>query len=303
MGRRLVVQQGKKVYITLYVDDVKLIGPDEAALDETSREIAQRFQIKELGHAHHYLGMKVRNVDGKIHLSQEAYIKQLLKEWNMENCNASAIPMAPGLVITDQPIEDNDEFTIKDYLSLVGSLQFLATYTRPDIAFAAGFLARHNKAPALQCWKTTKHILRYLKGTIDHGILFDGKQGYRLVAYSDADWAGDITDRKSTTGSLIKIAGGPIYWRSSKQGGVSLSTTEAEYITASETAKNVVATRGTLEEMAIIKSEFAFPLLIDNTGSIAVSGGEKVTRNARYRYSLSPYPGSHCQGLNRGPAC
>jgi hypothetical protein len=272
----------KQAYITLYVDDVKLIGPNEAALDEISRQIAQRFRIKELGHAHHYLGMKVRNIDGKIHLSQGAYIRQLLEDHNMTNCNAAAIPMAPGLTITDadQPITDSS--AIEDYISLIGSLQFLATYTRPDIAFATGFLARWNKAPTLQCWKAAKHVLRYLKGTIDHGILFDGKQSYSLVAYSDADWAGDTTDRKSTTGSLIKIAGGPIYWRSTKQGGVSLSTTEAEYIAASETAKNVIMTRGILEEMAITEPGFAFPLLIDNTGSIAVSGGEKVTRNARH---------------------
>ena len=190
--------------------------------------------------------------------------------------------MTPGLVINDQPIGDGGEFTPEDYISLVGSLQFLATYTQPDIAFATGFLARYNKAPTLQCWKAAKHVLRYLKGTIDHGILFDGKQGYSLVAYSDADWAGDTMDRKSTTGSLIKIAGGPIYWRSSKQGGVSLSTTEAEYIAASETAKNVIATRGILEEMAITDPDFAFPLLIDNTSAIAVSSGEKVTRNARH---------------------
>jgi hypothetical protein len=102
------------------------------------------------------------------------------------------------------------------------------------------------------------------------------------VAYSDADWAGDTTDRKSTTGSLIKIADGPIYWRSAKQGGVSLSTTEAEYIAASETAKNVITTRGILEELGVTEPGFAFPLIIDNTGSIAVSGGEKITRNARH---------------------
>jgi len=68
------------------------------------------------------------------------------------------------------------------------------------------------------------------------------------MAYSDADWAGDTTDRKSTTGSLIKIAGGPIYWRSTKQGGVSLSTTEAEYIAVSETAKNVIITYSILKK-------------------------------------------------------
>jgi Reverse transcriptase (RNA-dependent DNA polymerase) len=271
-----------QTYITLYVDDVKLIGPNEEELDGISRKIAKRFQIKELGHAHHYLGMKVRYIDGKIHLSQGTYIKQLLEEYDMGNCNATAIPMTPGLIITDQPIKDNNGFTIEDYQSAVGSLQFLATYTRPDIAFATAFLARWNKGPTLQCWKAVKHVLRYLKGTIEHGILFNGNQGYNLVAYSDADWAGDTTDRKSTTGSLIKIADGPIYWRSTKQGGVSLSTTEAEYIAASETAKNVITTRGILEELGVTEPGFAFPLLIDNTGSIAVSGGEKITRNARH---------------------
>ena len=86
--------------------------------------------------------MKVRNINGKIHLSQGAYIRQLLEDWDIANYNAVATPMTPGLVINDQLIRDNDEFTIEDYISLIGSLQFLITYTRPDIVFATGFLAR-----------------------------------------------------------------------------------------------------------------------------------------------------------------
>jgi len=139
----------KQVYITLYVDDCKLIGPDEAAIDKIARQIAQRFRIKELGHAHHYLGMKVRNISGKIHLSQGAYIRQLLEDWDIANCNAVATPMTPGLVINDQLIGDG-EFNPEDYISLISSLQFLTTYTWPDIVFITGFLTKYNKVPTLQ---------------------------------------------------------------------------------------------------------------------------------------------------------
>ena len=274
----------KKVYLTLYVDDVKLIGPDEQALDEVSRQIAEHFQITDLGQVHHYLGMKVE-VDRQnqtICLSQKTYIKQLLEQFNMQNCSPASTPMVHGLQILDQPPEEYIEFTVDDYQSLIGSLQFLATYTRPDIAFATSFLARWNSKPTPQCWKAAKQILRYLRGTMDYGIIFDGSLGLQLVAYTDADWAGDKSDRKSTTGSLIKIAGGPVYWRSTKQTGVSLSTTEAEYIAASETSRKIISIRGILQELGMIDPDFTFPLLIDNNGAIAVSKGEKITRNARH---------------------
>ena len=102
------------------------------------------------------------------------------------------------------------------------------------------------------------------------------------MAYTDTDWAGDRSDCKSTTRSLIKIAGGPVYWRSTKQTGVSLSTTEAEYIAASETSRKIISIRGILQELGMIDPDFTFPLLIDNNGAIAVSKGEKITRNARH---------------------
>ena len=272
----------KGIYLTVYVDDVKLIGPDEDELDKMSKQIACRFRIKNLGHAHHYLGMKVEQNRKKktIRLSQKVFIKELLKEYGMENCYAVSTPMRPGLKITDEPVNDS-EF-IERYQSAVGSCQFLASYTRLDIAFAAGFLARWNHAPTKQCWDAVIWLLRYLRGTLDLGIEFDGSEGFRIAAYSDSDWGADLIDRKSTSGSLIKIAGGPVLWRSSKQSGVSLSTTEAEYIAASETAKSILIIRGILMELDVIDEEFVFPLMIDNTGGIAISGGEKVTRNARH---------------------
>src|SRR5437016_7614589 len=122
--------------------------------------------------------------------------------------------MIEGLIIINKPIKESsgsNDFTVVDYQSLIGSLQFLAIYTRPEISFAAGYLARWNSKPTPQCWKAAKRVLQYLKGTLDYGTMFDGTDGYSLIAYSDADWAGDVGDRKSTSGSLIKIVDGPIY--------------------------------------------------------------------------------------------
>ena len=125
-------------------------------------------------------------------------------------------------------------------------------------------------------------MLQYLKETLDYGITFNEFKGYRLVAYSDINWAADMKNCKSTTGSLIKIAGASIFWCSAKQTGVLLSTIKAEYIAASETAKNVVITRGILTELGVIPEDFAFSMLLDNTGAIVVSGGEKVSKNTRH---------------------
>lgn len=120
----------KKVYLTLYVDDVKLVGPNEEVLDKIAMEIAKYFNIKELGHARHYLGMKVEfdRENQRIRLSQRTYIEQLLQRFGMQDCASTATPMLPGLQITDKPPNYTDSgFTIDDYQSLTGSLQFLAS--------------------------------------------------------------------------------------------------------------------------------------------------------------------------------
>src|SRR5436190_9090632 len=129
-----------------------------------------------------------------------------------------------------------------------------------------------------QCWGAVKYLLGYLWGSIDIEIIFDDIDGIQLGAYSNSNWAGDLYDRKSTIGSCIMIAGGPVLWKSIKQTEVSLSSTEAEYIAALETAKNVIIIRGILIELGIIDDEFSFPLMINNAGFIAISDGEKITR-------------------------
>ena len=124
-----------------------------------------------------------------------------------------------------------------EYQSAVGSLKYLAVSTRLDIAFSVNNLARFNSNPQKEHWTALKQILKYLKGTTNIGILYKQDGSDKCVGYSDTDWAGDPSDRKSTSGYIFMFSDGPISWRSKKQKCVALSTVEAEYVALSGAAQ------------------------------------------------------------------
>src|SRR5436190_23656848 len=132
----------KKIYLILYIDDVKFIESDEHAFDEISHQITEHFQIINLDQIYHYLDMKIEfdHQNQTIHLSQKIYIKQLLKQFDMQNCLSVSILMQHNLQILDQSLNNYIEFTVDNYQSLIESLQFLAIYTCLDIAFTTSFL-------------------------------------------------------------------------------------------------------------------------------------------------------------------
>ena len=119
-----------------------------------------------------------------------------------------------------------------------------------------------------------------MKKFIDYKMIFDESNRFQLGMYSDSDWAGDLHDRKSITGSCIMLAGSSVFWKSIKQTGMSLSSIKIKYIAASETAKSIIVIWGILIELDIIDEKFNFPLMIDNDRAIAIGNGEKITRNA-----------------------
>src|SRR5947207_790025 len=113
----------KKIYLTLYINNIKLIGPDKHALNEISHQITEHFKITNKGQIHHYLDMKIKvdHQNQTIRLSQKIYIKQLLEQFSMQNCTPASTPMVSSLQILDQPPKKYIKFTINDYQSLIGS--------------------------------------------------------------------------------------------------------------------------------------------------------------------------------------
>ena len=220
--------------LLLYVDDVILTGNCEESIKNVKNELKNRFEMKDLGYCKFILGIELIEYENSITLTQKRYIMDILKRFNMEECKPVSTPLNLSIKLTkeDCPTTQNEKNDMKDipYRQAVGSLMHLMVSSRPDISFAVNVVARYMENPGKQHWIAVKLIFRYLKGTINIGIKFNKNVSIQLQGYSDADWAGNLEDRKSTSGFIFKIADGPISWGSKKQNCVALSTSEAEYI-------------------------------------------------------------------------
>ena len=155
-------------------------------------------------------------------LSQSAYASKLLERSDMT-------PMEERLKLTKASTAAKVDATL--YRSIIGGLRYLV-HTRPDIAFTVGYVSRFMEDPREDHWAAMKRLLRYVKGTVDQRIVFPKTGGSRLqlTVFSDADMAGNIDGRRSTSGVLVFLGSAPISWLSLKQKVMALSTCEAEYV-------------------------------------------------------------------------
>jgi hypothetical protein len=161
-------------------------------------------------------------------------------------------------------------YTTFPFREAVGSLLYLATHTLPDISFTAGMLGRAMAAPSAQDVVAVKRLMRYLSGMHDYSHVPSGTGESTLIAYSNADWGGDV-DRKSTSGALHYFGEHLVHWTSKKLGCVALSTAEAEYVAASSCAQDVIWLRGVLYDLNYQQRE---PVIFeDNTAAIKLSSG------------------------------
>jgi len=161
-------------------------------------------------------------------------------------------------------------------------------YTRPDIAFAAGKLAQFMDKPTAKHAQALKSLMRYLRSTTDLRICYGpyGKSADRVVGFSDADYAGDRSDRKSTSGQIFLLGGGPISWRSRKQHAVSTSTTEAEYIALCSAAKQAKWISQFLMDIGYDKyispNRRTVRIYGDNKASITLVGQPQINERSKH---------------------
>ena len=135
------------------------------------------------------------------------------------------------------------------YRQLIGSLMYLAAVTRPDLAYTVATLSKFLDSSTGEHWNASKRVLRYVAGTTDLKIIYGRERSNELVAYSDADWANCVNTRRSTSGVVLLLNGGPIVWFSRKQGVIATSTTDAEYVAAHDAGKEILWTRQLLKEI------------------------------------------------------
>ena len=267
-----------KVIVPVFVDDITLASKSEKAVDRFVSELATHFKLRDLGPTSYLLGIKIdRDFENKqIFLSQKQYIINKLEEFGMSNCKPLSTPLVPGIKLSKEqcpktPEEEADMRNIP-YINAVGSLLYLATMTRPDIAFAAGVLARFNANPGKAHWAAVKHVFRYLKGTMDLRLVYgpNPDQDDLFVTFSDADHGGDKDSGKSTTGWIVRFGLGVVDWMSKRQSVVTLSTTEAELVAGVAAGKEICWIQNLLLELGY-KSPAPALLYTDNQSALQVA--------------------------------
>lgn len=188
------------VWILLYVDDVIVMSASKASPESVKRELTRHLEMKDLGPLDHFLGVTFVRNEKEAWLTQKQYTLEVLKRFGMSDCRPVSTPMENGSSRADANNLQEPDQTL--YQEVIGSLLYLSTRTRPDISAAVGILARQSANPQHPHWVSVKRVFRYLCGTADFALRLDGQQG-DLVCYSDADWASDRDDRKSTSGVLF----------------------------------------------------------------------------------------------------
>ena len=236
-------------------------------------ELKDAFKIKELGDVSKLLGMEVKYSHDETVVTQKKYTESILRKYKMSEANPSATPMEMKLKL-EKPTE-----TVANnfpYRSVVGSLQYLVTGSRPDLSFATNYFSRFSSAYEETHWNHLKRVLRYLKGTSSHGLVLNGVSAREWVdddhlvieVFADADFNND-SDGKSVTGFTTYLNGQFVSGRSWRQGSVTESTAEAELVAANEGLRDGMWLKQLLESMEMPVKPIV--LYVDNKSTMQIA--------------------------------
>jgi hypothetical protein len=225
-----IVVEGNLLIIGFYVDDLILTG-DEQLIHSCNDDLAKEFEMKDLGLLHYFLGLEIWQQDGELFVSQGKYAREILGKFHMERWKPMNTPLPGNWRKEDATSGEVVDATI--YRQLVGSLMYLVN-TRPKICYAVNKLSQAMVNPTKIFWKAGKHVLGYLKGTYKYGLWYRKIDEVSLHGFTDAYWAGNPTDRKSTSGGIFSIRSTIVSWYNRKQISVALSSVEARYMAVSQ---------------------------------------------------------------------
>ncbi|XP_051146976.1 uncharacterized mitochondrial protein AtMg00810-like [Andrographis paniculata] len=219
--------------LLLYVDDMIITGDDASGISELQAHLHRHFEMKSLGPLRYFLGLEISDTSDGYYLSQAKYASDLLSSAGLTDSKTAPTPLDSDCHLTPMDSVPFDDPTL--FRQLVGSLIYLIV-TRPDIAYAVHIVSQFMSAPRTTHHSAVLRILRYVKGTLLHGLHYSARSSLVLTGYSDVDWAGDPSDRRSTIGFCFFLGDSLISWRSKKHTVVSQSSAESEYRALADTA-------------------------------------------------------------------
>lgn len=279
--------------LLLYVDDILIAYEHLDDFSYVFDALQQRYGVKDLGFPQKFLGMEiVRHEDGSISLRQQLQIAEILHRFGMDQCAPSLLPIIAGTrferCMTPPTPDEVEAMRAVPYRQLIGALLYVSRMTRPDIAFVVNQAAQVSADPRPHHWRKLLRVLQYLRCHRIHGIRLCGNDN-GITAYSDADWANDLSDRRSVSGVVVQAFGSTIHWLSKKQTLVTKSSTAAELVAADLAAEEALWVKSLLEEIMGKAPAPRATLFIDNKSTIArvtnnkTSGGQK-TIDVRFHY-------------------
>ncbi|KAH9717292.1 retrovirus-related pol polyprotein from transposon RE1 [Citrus sinensis] len=258
----------KKIAVLIvYVDDIILTGDFEEELQFLKHRLAQEFDIKDLGNLKYFIGMEIARSREGIAVTQRKYVLDLLMETGMLGCKPADTPMDSSKTFgteSDSVLVDRGR-----YQRLVGRLIYLS-HTRPDIGFAVSSVSQFMNNPREEQMEAVYRILRYLKLTPGKGLMFRKNNKREIDVYTDADHAGNIMDRRSTSGYCSYVWGNLVTWRSKKQSVVSRSSAESEFRSLAMGICEGIWIHRLLRELGIINKQ-PIRLFCDNQAAISIA--------------------------------
>lgn len=262
---------------------------------KTLKELwAKKYKMKDLKEVRIIISWQITRVTvaRTMKIDQSAFIRDLVIEEGLTECNANVIPMKAGSAIEMIEPDNYEETELRKYQRLIGKLMYLACGTRPDIAFAVEQLSKHNADPRKGHLRAVKKVVPYLKGTMQMGLVL-GKESnsylhpsptspspYGLISYTDSNFAGDPKDRKSVMGYCFFLNGAVVSWSSKKQRTVSTSTTKAEYIALGHVAREAIWIKRFINKIRLEEAIESITLYGGNEMSIA------LTKNAESQHHI-----------------
>ena len=277
---------GNIMLVALYVDDLLIAGNDMSAISWIKGELRKLFDMKDLGESQVCLGLEIRRDRSSrtLHLSQTSYISTILERFSMQNSKPVPTPMESSFITHSWNIQDSTHALAGEvpYRQAIGSLMFLMVGSRPDIAFSVCYLAKFCESPLEQHWLAVKRVLRYISGTRKVGLTFGKGKTTTVTGYSDADWGGCKTTRKSTSGFVFLMAGGAVSWRSPKQTVTATSSCEAEYIATCTASKEAVWLSRLVADMQGFTKADPITVNVDNQGCIDTIHNQAINQRNKH---------------------
>lgn len=263
-------EKGDVCYILLYVDDLLIISNDLNRIKIIKQLLSKEFEMTDIGEADTFLGMQIQRdaANKMISLSQTNYLKNMVIKFNMADCKGVATPMESNIDLIKNTNVDCDDVP---YRELIGCLTYATVTMRPDLCASTNYFSRFQSCFQKEHFTHAKRVLRYIQSTLNLKMVYKKQDNAEpLVGYTDSDWAGDKNDRKSISGYVFKVFGNTVSWASRKQATVSLSSTEAEYISLGQGISEAKWLRSLLNEIGV---ECVSPTIIqvDNQSCIRVA--------------------------------